>query len=107
MTSWNIIAQSSLMGLFIHSFTYLKTILQILLKPGRMCLVCMESRVESQFTVSSINSKLRITGCSLLKDVLKAYCNSIAGAPIQKAKRLNSNINFAGKGKQPCSIARN
>ena len=67
------------------------------------------SRVENQFTMNLINSKLHIAGCSLLQDVLKACCKSITDASIQKAKRLNSKINFVEKGKQPCtaSIVRN
>ena len=51
--------------------------------------------------------KLQIAGCSLLQDVLKACCKSITDASIQKAKRLNSKINFVEKGKQPWCIARN
>ena len=61
------------------------------------------SRVENQFTMSLINSKLHIAGCSLVPDVLKAFCKSITDAYIEKAKRLSSKINFVEKGKQPCS----
>ena len=102
MTSWNIIVNSGLMEIFLQNFICLKTMLQILLKSGRLGLVCMVSRVENQFTMSLINSKLHIAGCNLLQDVLKACCKSITDASIQKAKRLNSKINFVEKGKQPC-----
>ena len=61
------------------------------------------SRVENQFTMSLINSKLHIAGCSLFQDVLKACCKSITNASIQKAKWLNSKINFVEKGKKLCS----
>ena len=107
MTSWNIIAQSSLMEIFLQNFICLKTMLQILLKSGRLGLVCMVTRVENRFTMSLINSKLHIAGCSLLHDVLKACCKSITDASIQKAKWLNSKKKFVEKGKQPCNIARN
>ena len=107
MTSWSIIAQSGLMEVFLQNFICLKTMLQILLKSGRLGLVCLASRVENQFTMSLINSKLHIAGCNLLQDVLKACCKSITDVSIQKAKRLNSKINFVEKGKQPWCIARN
>ena len=64
----------------------------------------MVSRVESRFIISSINSKLHIVGCSLLLDVLKACYKSSIEASIQKAKQVNSRINFTKKGKQPSSI---
>ena len=69
-------------------------------------LVCMVSRVESQFTISLIYLKLGIAGC-LLQDVLKACFKSITGASIRKSKWLNSKTDFIEKGKQPYSLARN
>ena len=107
MISWNIIAQGGLMEVFLRNFICLKKMLQILLQSGRLGLVCMVSRVKSRFTMSSINSKLCIVRCSLLQDVLKACYKSITGASIQPANWLNSKINFAEKGKRPCSTAKN
>ena len=98
-----VLSHSGLMEVFLQNFICLKTILQILLKSGRLGLVCIVGRVENQFTMSLINSKLHNAGCSLLQDVLKACCLSITDASIQKAKRLNSKKNFVDKGKQPCS----
>ena len=91
------------MEVLLQDFIYLKTMLQILLKSGILGLVCMVNRVENQFTMSLINSKLHIAGCSLVPDVLKAYCKSIEDAYIEKAKQLSSKINFVEKGKQPRS----
>ena len=109
MTWWSIIAQSGLMEVFLQNFISicLKTMLQILLKGGRLGLVCKVSRVENQFSMKLVNSKLHIAGCNLPQDVLKACCKSITYASIQETKWLNSRINFVEKGKQPCSIARN
>ena len=94
MTSQDIIAQSALMELFLQNFMCLKIMLQILLKSARLGLVYMMRRVDSRFTMSSIKSELRIVGCSLLLDVLKACYESIIGASILKGKPLNSKINF-------------
>ena len=97
------------MEVFLQNFISicLKTMLQILLKGGRLGLVCKVSRVENQFSMKLVNSKLHIAGCNLPQDVLKACCKSITYASIQETKWLNSRINFVEKGKQPCSIARN
>ena len=48
-----IIAQSGIMEVLILNFICLKTIQQVLLKSGRLALVCMMvSRVENQFTTT-------------------------------------------------------
>ena len=92
-----------LMEVFLQNFICFMTMLKIWLKSRRLGLVCMVSRVENQFAMSLIYSKLDIPRCSLLQNILKPCCKSITVASIQKAKRLNSKINFVEKGKQPCS----
>ena len=96
MTSWNIIVNSGLMEIFLQNFICLKTMLQILLKSGRLALVLWWAGWR-------INSQLHIPGCSLLQNVLETCCKSITVASIQKAKWLNSKMNFVEKWKQPCS----
>ena len=74
--------------------------LQILLKKRRLGFVRMVSRVESRFTMSSINTKLCNVECSnasrRFENILEEHYRRI----LQKEKRLNSKIDFAGIGKQ-------
>ena len=60
--------------------------------------IYMVSRMGCRFTLSLINSKLHIVGCSLLLYVLKTCYKIILDASIQKVKQLNAKINFAEKG---------
>ena len=93
--------QSGLMELFLQNFICLKTMLKILSKNGWPGSVYMMSRMGCRFTLSLINSKLHIVGCTLLLYVLKTCYKIILDASIQKVKQLNAKINFAEKGNIP------
>ena len=99
MTSWNIIVNSGLMEIFLQNFICLKTMLQILLKSGRLGLVCIVSRVENQFTMSLMNSKLILPDAACFKTSWQSH----PSRKQNKVQWLNSKINFVEKGKQPCS----